>query len=224
MLAFGAAVTKPEEYGRIALRGIGRVAEDDAIVLRRDGLPLQTAYNQMLDQAATIPGVEALVLLHQDTEICDPNFAVKIRRRLASDGRVAIVGPVGHRAVRTLAQTAGESFGRARVEILGVERWLYSAHPWGAHEVDSVDGFLMVFSPWAIRELRFDLRFEPDFHGYDVDVCFEARRRGQTVVVDELDVVHRHDGQFMTPGRPWARTAVRWKQKWKHRLPHPQAG
>jgi GT2 family glycosyltransferase len=224
MIAFGTAVTKLEEYQRVALPAIGRAAEGDSVILRRDGLSLQTAYNEMLDEAAAIPGIEALVLLHQDAEICDPDFVGKIRRRLASDERIAMIGPVGARAVRTLAQTAGESFGRARVEILGVERWLYTAHPWGAHEVDSLDGFLMVLSPWAIRELRFDLRFERDFHGYDVDICFEARRRGATVVVDELDAVHRHDGQFMTPGRPWARTAVRWKKKWKHRLPPPPAG
>jgi hypothetical protein len=224
VLAFATAVTRRAEYERVALRGIERAAEADSAILCRDGLPLQTAYNEMLDQAATIPAVEALVLLHQDAEIQDPEFGRKVRRRLASDERIAIIGPVGARGVRTLAQTAGESFGRARVEILGVERWLYTANPWGAHEVDSVDGFLMVFSPWAIRELRFDLRFERDFHGYDVDVCFEARRRGRTVVVDELDAIHRHDGQFMTPGRPWARTAVRWKQKWKHRLGEPQTG
>ena len=45
----------------------------------------------------------------------------------------------------------------------------------------------MVFSPWAIQELRFDERYE--FHGYD-DVCLEARHAGKRVYVADIDTYH----------------------------------
>ena len=43
-------------------------------------------------------------------------------------------------------------------------------------EVDMVDGYLLILSRWAINELRFDERdVGPGFHGYDADICFQAR-------------------------------------------------
>ncbi len=44
-------------------------------------------------------------------------------------------------------------------------------------EVDSIDGFVMVLSPWAVRELRFDESLGK-IHGYDFDLCLQVRDAG----------------------------------------------
>jgi GT2 family glycosyltransferase len=89
--------------------------------------------------------------------------------------------------------------------------------PIGVHEVDAVDGILLVLSPWAARELRFDEAFSQVFHGYDVDLCFQARERGRRVIVEQLEVVH-HTLDVRSMG--WVQADVLWQRKWRaHRRP-----
>jgi GT2 family glycosyltransferase len=64
------------------------------------------------------------------------------------------------------------------------------------HDVDAVDGLLLVLSPWAVRNLRFDEDRFTGFHGYDADICFQARAAGKRVVVDEIAVVHHTKGGY----------------------------
>ena len=45
-------------------------------------------------------------------------------------------------------------------------------------EVDTVDGFVLVLSPWAVRNLRFDESLG-QLHGYDFDFCLQVARGGQ---------------------------------------------
>jgi GT2 family glycosyltransferase len=147
------------------------------------------AYNEVLDAFSERDDLEALVLLHEDTEIVDSAFCEKVRRRMA-DPDVAIVGVVGARGVRSLAWWEGEGFGRV-VETRGVVDFRA-----GAHDVDSVDGLMLVLSPWAVRSLRFDADRFSGFHGYDADLCFQARAAGKRVVVDEIAVVHHTKGGY----------------------------
>ena len=56
----------------------------------------------LMDQARKLDGLEALVLIHQDAEIIDPDFLKKIREAL-SDPDVAIVGCAGAIGVRNIA-------------------------------------------------------------------------------------------------------------------------
>ena len=84
MIVFGSAVTKPEVYRDYAEPGIEVAREPDTLVLPR---PAQGSifanYNAIMDEAAEIEGLEALVLLHQDAEIQDPDFCAKLRTALA---------------------------------------------------------------------------------------------------------------------------------------------
>ena len=50
-----------------------------------------------------------------------------------------------------------------------------------AGEVDAVDGFLLVLSPWAVRNVRFDESLATG-HGFDVDYCLQVREAGRKVV------------------------------------------
>ena len=61
----------------------------------------------------------------------------------------------------------------------------------GTGEVDAIDGFLIVLSPWAVRDLSFDEQLARR-HGYDVDICLQARAAGRKVVTADLRVVHHH--------------------------------
>jgi GT2 family glycosyltransferase len=75
-----------------------------------------------------------------------------------------------------------------------------------------VDGFLLVLSPWAVRELRFDDELSA-FHGYDADLCFQARARGKRVVVDDLEVVH-HSYGGIGDREAWISADLAFRRKW----------
>ncbi len=46
-------------------------------------------------------------------------------------------------------------------------------------EVDTVDGLIMVLSPWTVRNVRFDESLGSQLHGYDFDLCLQVQRRPQ---------------------------------------------
>lgn len=212
MIAFGTAVASEARYRARALPGIRSVAEPDSLVLAPpQHSSLHAAYNQILDQARSEETLEGLVLLHEDVEIVDEAFFSKLRRLLAEPG-VAVIGVVGARGVRGLAWWEADCVGAvATVDTVEAAR---PDLPNGSPEdVDVVDGLLMALSPWAVRELRFDESFAPDFYGYDVDFCLQARALGRRVVVDGLAVV-RHDAPAPQSGEQWVRSAVALERKW----------
>jgi GT2 family glycosyltransferase len=214
VIAFGCAITSDEKYREWALPGLRRAAEPDSLmVTRRDGGTLQAAYNSMIEEVRRRPDVEALVLLHQDTEIRDDAFAAKLRESLRHP-LVGVVGVVGWRGVGGLGQWSDSVGAVAAPRLLGPGRRLDSVVSEGT--VEAVDGLLMALSPWAIRTLCFDERFARWFHGYDFDLCFQARERGRRVVVADFDVAH-HAGFDFFDRRTWVPAARLWHGKWARR-------
>jgi hypothetical protein len=129
MIAFGVAIADPESYERYAAVGIGRSAEPDAAVLVRTGFDsIQEPYNSILEEAAELDGLEALVLLHEDTEILDAALAPKVREGLAVPG-AELLGPIGARGVRGLAWWQAETFGRLRAPAVTYDGWFFGSHP-----------------------------------------------------------------------------------------------
>jgi hypothetical protein len=87
-----------------------------------------------------------------------------------------------------------------------------------AGDVDAVDGIVLCLSPWAVRTLRFDESLAADFHGYDIDLCFQARHHGRRVVVVDLAAEHEHRALF-EDAAAWARNELRFQQQWiDHRM------
>ena len=228
MIVFGTAVTDPDTYDRCAVPGIQRASEPDSVVLAH-----QTAgslfhnYNLLLDMAAEHEGLEALVLVHQDAELDDLDFAAKIRETLR-DHDVAIVGCVGAVGVRGIAWWQGavtwasvihryQEYGGGDTEQAG---WEPGKIPSYAHpgEVDSIDGVVMVLSPWAVRELRFDESLG-NLHGYDFDVCMQARAAGKKVVTADFRVIHHHSLDLINDPEAWTQSYIRLVEKWNGRLP-----
>ncbi|GAA4965551.1 methyltransferase domain-containing protein [Kineococcus glutinatus] len=207
MIAFGICIGDEEKYARFAAPGIAAHGEPGSpIAESRDNPSIFPAYNEILDAFRDADDLEALVLLHDDVEIRDPHFGEKVRKAL-SDPEVAVVGVVGARGVTSLAWWEGEGAGRC-AETRGLVDF-----GGGEHDVDSVDGLLLVLSPWAVRNLRFDEHTFHGFHGYDADLCFGARAAGKRVRVAEIDVFHHTKGGFGDV-EAYGRADAAFRAKW----------
>jgi Glycosyltransferase like family len=235
MIIYGCAVTDGETFARCAEPGIRRVTEgagDAEMLAQPSAGTIFRNYNLLCDQAAARDDLEALVLVHQDVEIADPGMSAKLRRALA-DPDVAIVGCAGAVGVRSLAWWEGsivwaavtqryEELGGGEVE--GVSWRADAAPPYTrAGEVDAIDGCLIALSPWAVRNLRFDEALGSS-HGYDVDICLQARAAGKKVVADDLRVVHHHSLELLGDPEEWVRAHVALADKWEGELDRERGG
>jgi hypothetical protein len=88
--------------------------------------------------------------------------------------------------------------------------------------VDSIDGFVMVVSPWAVRELRFDESLGK-LHGYDFDFCMQARAGGKKVVTADFRAIHHHSLELISNPEAWIEAHIRLMEKWDGRLPSARA-
>jgi hypothetical protein len=75
MIVFASSITDPDVYERHAAPGIRTAAEPDSEILPTAAAgSIFRSYNLIMDMVADREDLEALVLLHQDTEIVDPEF------------------------------------------------------------------------------------------------------------------------------------------------------
>lgn len=207
MIAFAACVGSQEKFRRCALPGLRLAAEPDSLVIEATtDHSIFEAYNEVLDALSARADLEALVLLHEDVEITDPQFCTKLRAVLAPSD-VGVAGAIGARGVTSLRWWEGEGFGRV-LETRGLIDF-----GGGAHDVDALDGLLLCLSPRAVRELRFDAERFSGFHGYDMDLCFQACAAGLRVRVEELGVVHHTKGGYGDEAA-FEEADRRWREKW----------
>lgn len=192
VIAFGTAVAGEGSYEQLALPGIERARETDSLVLTRTDLPIARAYNEILEEAAAVPGLEGVVLLHQDLELSDDSLPARLRS-LFRDRSVGLVGPLGARGATPHLWLGPEKEMYGVVSSPTLERRFST----GPHEVDGIDGALMVLAPWAVRGVRFGEPPERAFHGYDVDVSLRVRALGGRVICDDIPYFHhrrpKHD-------------------------------
>jgi hypothetical protein len=228
MIAFGCSMIDPELYARRAKPGIERAMEADSEVFAIQAAgPINRSYNLIMAKAAGLPELEALVLVHQDAEIIDERFCSKVRDVLA-DPDVGVAGCVGSTGARSIAWWEGEVSGGSAVccygELGGGE---IPAVAFGGAEtlrvvrpgpVDTLDGFVIVLSPWALRTLRFDesLGF---LYGHDFDFCRQVRAAGRKVMTVDLAVRHHHTLELISDNEPWIAAHIRTAEKWEGRMP-----
>ena len=228
MIAFGCAIASEEKYRRFALPGIERVREPEAPLIEVRGRDcLFRAYNEILDRVEADPRVEAIALIHEDTEIRDGYFEERVRWALR-DPAVAIVGTIGGVGVQGIDWWIHD-YGVGYSILEPIEPGVLYETPLldgseasgagGFGTVDTVDGYLMVLSRWAIHELRFDEReVGPGFHGYDADICLQASERGRKVFAVGMDVAHHRNSVSPTPYREdWLRAQIAFRRKWERR-------
>lgn len=229
MIAFGTAIVDGHLYQRCAVPGIERAKEEDSIVFAHQSAgTLYRNYNLMLDMAKEHDDLEALVLLHQDAEILDPDFCVHVREAL-KDPDVAIIGCAGALGVRSIAWWEGAvtwaSFTHRYEEFGGGQFDSYSFVPETTPafaetgEVDSIDGFVIVMSEWAVHNLRYDESLGR-LHGYDFDICCQAREAGKKVVTIPSQMVHHHSLDLISNTDAWIEAYIRLADKWNDRLIH----
>jgi hypothetical protein len=232
MIVFGSAITDSHTYEQYAKSGIRLASESDSVVLAYPSAgSLFRNYNLLLDKAAEFDDLEALALIHQDTELVDSDFCDKVREAL-SDPDVAIVGCAGAIGVRGIAWWEGAvtwaSFTHRYQELGGGDfegvGWSPDETPSHAEtgEVDSIDGFVMVVSPWAVRELRFDESLGR-LHGYDFDFCMQARVAGRKVVTADFRAIHHHSLDLINNRDAWVEAHIRLMEKWDGHLPNARA-
>ena len=231
MIAFGCPITDHELYEAYAEPGIKRVAEPDSEILAFGSAGLGDAsifrnHNLLIEEAAKLEGLEALVLVHQDAEIVDDEFCVKVRRAL-HDPELGILGCAGAIGVRNIALWDGSvtlaSFSHRYQEFGGGEilgstfNWENAPPEARTGEVDVIDGFMMVLPPWFIENIRFDESLG-QFHGYDFDVCQQVRSAGKKVVTEHIRVIHHHSLELISDVDGWIAAHMRIAEKWDGRL------
>jgi hypothetical protein len=232
LIAFGSSISGAEAYRRYAEPGIRRAAEPDSRVLAYAGVePVGRTYNLILDAAAAIEGLEALVLVHPHTEIADSAFCAKVRDAL-SDPDVGLVGCAGARGVQGIAWWEAEVvIGRVRQQYEEYGGGTIESAAWADRnpvpaEVEAVDGQLLALSPWAVRNVRFDETLLLS-HGFDLDYSLRIREAGRKLVVADLEVIHHRSVELIPDLAVWVEAHIQLAEKWDsalHETPDDEDG
>lgn len=166
---------------------------------------LTRAYNTILD-AYRGRGLDAVILLHDDLEIIDPDAETKFLA--AMDDDVALVGVCGGKGDKTLAWWESERVGHQMTDSGMLDFGPRTG------DVAFIEGSVMVFSPWAVEHLRFDETY-PGFLGYD-DVCLTARAAGKRVTVVDVATHHHTTVGFKSPAirESWDVAEAIFQAKW----------
>ena len=226
MIAFGTVVSDAEAYRRFAAAGVRLAAEPDSAVHVLSAVgSICRGTNLLLDTVAAAHGdeLEALVIVDSRTELTDRDVCAKVRAAL-SDPDVAVAGAVGASDVRTLAWWDGEvsaapvvhryyEHGGGEMEGYG---WAPPTVPLG--EVDAVDGFLLVLSPWAVRNVRFDESLTTGL-GFDLDYCLQVREAGRKVVTADFRAIHHREIEMLPDPEEWIEAHISVAEKWDGRMP-----
>jgi hypothetical protein len=166
---------------------------------------LTQAYNTILD-AYRGRDLDAVILLHDDLEIVDPLAEEKFLAALTDD--VALVGVCGSKGDKTLAWWTSETVGHQMTDSGMIDFGTRTG------DVAFIEGSIMVFSPWAVANLRFDERY-PGWLGYD-DVCLHARAAGKRVTVADVDTHHHSTIGFksLAIAAAWDVAEEIFQEKW----------
>ena len=185
MIGYGVCVGSWEKLRRNVIPRVG----DRPLFALSGQTQLTVAYNTILD-AYRDRGLDAVILLHDDLEIVDPDAETKFLAAL-TEPDVAMVGVCGGKGDKSLAWWTSETVGHQMTDSGLLD---FGAR---AGDVAFIEGSIMVFSPWAVNNLRFDTRY-PGFLGYD-DICLTARDAGKRVTVVDVDTHHHSTVGFKSP-------------------------
>lgn len=201
-VAYGVCVGSWDKYRRYVEPRI----DAGRVVLMVDQTSIGEAYNTVLDSYAAYPP-DAVILLHDDLEIVDPRAEEKFLAALAQP-EVVLAGIAGGSGVTSLAWWEANTVGHQQTDAMMID--------FGGREgdVDLLEGSILVFSPWAVKNLRFDLRFT-GFHGYD-DIAMIAKAAGKRVYVADVDTHHHTSMGFKTPesAAAWQNADRMFREKW----------
>ncbi len=223
MIAFATSVTKRDVYRRCAEAGIRQAAEPDSQIVAMPAIgSIFSSYNALLERFSGREGLEALVLVHQDAELVQPDFCTIVREALR-DPAVGLAGCVGAVGVRSIAwweaSVTCASFVNRYEEQGGGElpafSWSWSEAPAYTRlgDVETLDGFILVLSPWVVENMRFDESLG-QFHGYDLDFCLQVRAAGRRVITADFRAIHHRPLHMLPDPAEWIDAHIRIADKW----------
>lgn len=202
-VAYGCCVGSWERFGRYVVPSAG----NSPLIGIANQTSISAAYNQILDAYRHGNDIEAIVLLHDDLQVTDPDAEAKLLEAFA-DPHVAIVGVAGGQRVRSIDWWNYDPVGHQMTDSGPVDFGVREG------EVDYVEGSFIAIAHWFLkRHIFFDERC--GFHGYE-DICFKAKRAGKKVVVIDLDTHHHTKLGFKSPEveQDWLKANERFKEKW----------
>ena len=138
-----------------------------------------------------------------------------------------MVGCVGAIGVRSIAWWEGSVTWASFVHRAGGPGEEFPSFSWDPDnlppyartgDVDTVDGFVLALSPWAVRTVRFDESLGR-LHGYDFDYCLQVRAAGKRVRTANLRVVHNHSLELANDPEGWVEAHIKVAEKWDGRMP-----
>lgn len=166
---------------------------------------IAVAYNTILDAFAA-RDVDAVILLHDDLEITDPDAEAKFLAEM-EDPAVMLVGVAGGDGQHGLAWWNHSPVGHQQTDAMNID--------FGPRrgDVTLLEGSILAFSPAALRAVRFDPQF-PGFHGYD-EIGMQAAQLGRVVVAD-VDSHHHSAMGFKTAAshEDWLGSDRLYRGKW----------
>lgn len=187
MLVFGICAGPSDKAERLTIPSIERTHPDAEVIIVRGYDSIFVAYNEIMRQARESDGVSGLVLMHDDTELLDA-LSPEVNA-LLEDESTGIIGAIGGKAHPRMFWWGGEKYGHVKDNQHGSLH--YSE---GVAEVDTVDGLILILGRSALAELSFDsATYGRAFHGYDADLCAQARDRGLRVLVADIDMMHHNN-------------------------------
>lgn len=202
-IGYGSCVGSWEKLGR----NIGPRVSGRLLMALYGQSSISIGYNTILD-AYKGQGLDAVILLHDDLEITDPDAEVKFAAAL-TEPDVALVGVCGGKGDQTLHWWQSEKVGHQMTDS-----GLLDFGPRGG-DVAFIEGSIMLFSPWAVDNLRFDECYPGFSAGYD-DICLHARAAGKRVTVVDVDTHHHSTVGWKSPQAEAAFAAAerQFRAKW----------
>lgn len=148
---------------------------------------------------------DALILIHDDLEITDPDAEFKFVQALRQPD-VELVGVAGGYGVSGLAWWNANTVG---MQVINTQVLDFGPR---TGDVQSLEGSIMAFGREAIENLRFDEDFD-GFHGYD-HIGVVACSMGMRVFVADVETYHHTTLGFdsVESAQAWARADERFRR------------
>ena len=71
---------------------------------------------------------------------------------------------------------------------------------------------------------RFDESLGQALHGYDFDICMQARAAGRKVVTADFRAIHHHSLALVSDVEGWVESHIKLSEKWHEQIAGPEDG
>jgi hypothetical protein len=188
------------------------------IIRISDAKGMCEGYNRGIDQSTG----DALIFSHDDVEILNDDFAVKLLKHLEKYDLIGVAGTTRLCAGHWVAAGPPYLFGQVPEPAPqgGYVVQLFGGAGPICENIQAVDGLMFAVRRSVVEKIRFDESFD-GFHLYDLDFSATVHAAGyKLAVARDLFVIHASAGNF---DNRWKQYAEKFEKKWAGKLPpHPR--